>query len=207
MSLRPAHTSPPRLRAVTRDVAAIEDVLAYTPSYDPLFWSRGSAAIAGFGSVLTWGRDGESLSALARTWRAIAAAAEVDDPVGVPGTGLIAFGAFVFDERSERRNVLVVPDTIVGRRGTRTWVTRIGYVDAQGLSPELPPRTAFGPHWSGTLGPGAMTADKYTTAVGAAVEMIRARELDKVVLARDLVGTVPCEERLPQFLGVLILRQ
>jgi menaquinone-specific isochorismate synthase len=191
MSLRPAHTSPPRLRAVTREVGPIEDVLAYTPGYDPLFWSRRGDAIAGFGSVLSWGADGAPLREIAEVWRTIAAAADVDDEVGVPGTGLLAFGAFVFDERSERRNVLVVPDTIVGRRGDRSWVTRIGYVDAEGLDPELPTRMAFGPHWSATLGPGAMTPDAYMGAVGAAVKTIRAGALDKVVLARDLEGTVP----------------
>lgn len=198
MSRRPAHTSPPRLRAVTREVDAIEDVLAHTPGYDPLFWSRRDDAIAGFGAVLTLGSPlshgapGLPAAQIAGLWRTLAAAASVDDPMGLPGTGLIALGAFVFDARSERPNVLVVPDTIVGRRGGRSWVTRIGYEDADGLDePEAPPRMAFGPHWSATLGPGAMTPEGYVAAVGTAVAEIRERRLDKVVLARDLVGTVP----------------
>ena len=204
MSLRPAHTSPPRLHAVTRDVDAIEDVLAYTPGYDPLFWSRRGDAIAGFGSVLSWGAGGTPMAEITGAWRAIAAAASVDDPVGIPGTGLVAFGSFVFDPGSERSNALIIPDTVVGRRGGRSWVTRIGYVDAEGLEPELPTRTPFGPHWSATVGPGAMTPEAYEGAVRAAVAAIGRRELDKVVLARDLVGTIPAGADLRRLVRALM---
>lgn len=195
MSSRPAHSSPPHLRAVTREIEPVEDVLGYTPGYEPLFWSRRGDAMAAFGSVLTFGGlNGPALSSarIGDLWRTIAAAASVDDPLAVPGTGLVGFGSFVFDERSTRHNVLVIPDTVVGRRGGRSWVTRIGYVDADGLDdPELPPRSPFGPHWSATLGPGEMTPERYTDAVRNAVEAIRRKELEKVVLARDLVGTIP----------------
>jgi len=205
MSFRPAHTAPPRLRAITREIEAVEDVLTFTPGYDPLFWSRRGDAIAGFGSVLSFGaHPGMGLAQIAATWRTLAAAASVDDPVRVPGTGLVAFGAFVFDPRSARHNTLVVPDTIVGRRGGRSWVTRIGYVDAEGLEPELPPRMPFGPHWSATLGPGAMTADAYMNAVAAAVTAIRERAYDKVVLARDLVGTIPAGSDLRRLVRELM---
>lgn len=205
MSSRPAHTAPPRLRSITREIEAVEDVLSYTPGYDPLFWSRRGDAMAGFGSVLSFGaRPGVGIAQIAATWRTLSAAASVDDPVGVPGSGLVAFGAFVFDPRSARRNTLIVPDTIVGRRGGRSWVTRIGYVDAEGLEPELPPRSPFGPHWSATLGPGAMTPEGYMNAVADAVEAIRARRLDKVVLARDLVGTIPAGSDLRRLVRELM---
>ncbi|WP_438354128.1 isochorismate synthase [Microbacterium sp. CJ88] len=210
MSLRPAHTSPPRLRAVTREVDAIEDVLAYTPGYDPLFWSRRGDAMAAFGTVLSWGAmlspvaPGMPVGQIADTWRTLAEAASVDDPVGLPGTGLVGFGSFAFDPRSDRENAFVIPDTIVGRRGGRSWVTRIGYVDAEGLEPELPTRMPFGPHWSATLGPGAMTPEGYMAAVAAAVASIRRGELDKVVLARDLVGTIPAGADLRRLVRELV---
>ncbi|MFG6403837.1 isochorismate synthase MenF [Microbacterium sp. P04] len=178
----------PRLRVVTREVAAVDDVLGYTTSYDPLYWSRRGDALAAFGTVLTEGPG----FAIAERWREIAAAAEIDDPVGVPGTGLVAFGSFAFDPRSERPDSLIVPGTIVGRRGSRSWVTRIAFADTpDDPEPELPPRSPYGPHWSATLGPGAMTPDLYQDAVRQALAAIDRHEVDKVVLARDLVGSLP----------------
>lgn len=180
----------PRLRVVTREVDAIEDVLGYTTSGAPLFWSRRGDAMAAFGSTLEIGAG--SAPEMSRTWRAIADAADVDDPVGLAGTGLIALGSFVFDERSKRSNTLTVPDTLVGRRGGRSWVTRIAFADsASDPDPELPPRSPYGPHWSATLGPGAMTPEAYQAAVRHALAAIDRHDVDKVVLARDLVGTVP----------------
>jgi menaquinone-specific isochorismate synthase len=182
----------PRLRVVTREIDPVEDVLAFTPSYDPLFWSRRTDAIAGFGSTLELASTGSTAESVSARWRELAAAADIDDPLGLPGTGLVGFGTFVFDDRSERANLLRVPNTIVGRRGGRSWVTRIAFADTpDGPEPELPTRSPYGPHWSATLGPGLMTPEAYQSAVRAALAAIEAREVDKVVLARDLVGTVP----------------
>ena len=186
----------PRLRVVTREIDPVEDVLSYTPSYAPAFWSRRDASLAAFGSIhelrAAGGVDAPSRFVSER-WRAIAAAAEIDDPVGLPGTGLIALGSFTFDPRSARSSTLTVPWIVVGRRGGRSWVTRISHadsiVDEEMLG--LPARVPYGPHWSATLGPGAMDPDAYQAAVREALGAIDRHEVDKVVLARDLVGTAP----------------
>ena len=92
----------------------------------PTFWSRRGDAIAAIGES-----DGAASASapaacdLGAQWRALAASAEIDDPVGLPGTGLIAFGAFAFDPRSDTPSTLSVPAVVVGRRGGRSWVTRI----------------------------------------------------------------------------------
>jgi menaquinone-specific isochorismate synthase len=187
----------PRLRVVTREVEAVEDVLSYTPSYAPAFWSRRDAALAAFGSIVDL-QAPSGVDAPARfvadRWRAIAAAAEIDDPVNLPGTGLIALGSFVFDPRSPRPSTLSVPWIVVGRRGDRSWVTRITSaesLDDDDAAGELPARVPYGPHWSATLGPGAMSPDRYQSAVREALAAIERHEVDKVVLARDLVGSAP----------------
>ena len=184
----------PRLRVVTRELAPMDDVLDYTTGYDPLFWSRRGESLAGFGDLLTirytGPRPGDA--SIADRWRRIAAAAEIDDPLGLPGTGLVAFGSFVFDPRSERESILRVPGTIVGRHGGRAWVTRLAFADTPDEpEPDLPPRSPFGPHWSATLGPGRQTAEGYQEAVHRAVEAIRMGDVRKVVLARDIIGTIP----------------
>jgi len=198
----------PRLRVITREIPSVDELLDYTTGYDPLFWSRRGDAMAGFGSVLHGDRapamPPESIPELADRWRAIADAAEIDDPVGIPGTGLVGFGSFVFDPRSRRTNHIDIPDTLVGRRGGRSWITRVLLADAPREEPEMPPRVPFGPHWSAALGPGAMTAERYEDAVHRAIEAIERRELDKVVLARDIRGTAPAGSDLRRLVRALL---
>ncbi|MFJ4038634.1 isochorismate synthase MenF [Microbacterium sp. NPDC090007] len=205
--LEPADDAVPRLRVVTRELPPMDDVLAYTTPYDPLFWSRRGESLAAFGDLLTLRYTGSQPgdATISERWRAIAAAAEVDDPVRLPGTGLVGFGSFVFDPRSQRENVLRVPGMIVGRHSGRAWVTRLAFDDTpDGPEPELPPRSPFGPHWSATMGPGRQTAEKYQDAVRQAIEAIGAREVAKVVLARDIVGTVPAGSDLRRLVRSLL---
>ncbi len=197
----------PRLRVVTRELPPMDDVLAYTTPYDPLFWSRRGESLAAFGDLLTLSYRGERPgdATISERWRAIAAAAEVDDPVQLPGTGLVAFGSFVFDPQSSRENVLRVPGMIVGRHSGRAWVTRLAFDDTPDEpEPELPPRSPFGPHWSATLGPGLQNAERYQDAVRRAVDAIDAREVAKVVLARDIVGTIPAGADLRRLVRSLL---
>lgn len=141
----------------------------------------------------------------AAAWQQIVAAADVTDPVGVPGTGLIAFGAFSFSPTSAMPSVLIVPEVVVGRRNGRCWITRVRPVEPQGPGAPRPhaddrprpsatptPRpTALGDEYRLSLLPGSMPPDAYREAVREAVRRIRAHGLHKVVLARDVVGHVP----------------
>ena len=156
----------PRLRVVTRELPPMDDVLAYTTPYDPLFWSRRGESLAAFGDLLTLSYRGERPgdATISERWRAIAAAAEVDDPVQLPGTGLVAFGTFVFDARSSATSRLIIPQAIVGRHRGRSWVTRIRRRDA--AAPEVAVEPArYGPYWSATLGPGTLNPEGYQAAV------------------------------------------
>lgn len=187
-----ASADPPRLRVVTREIDDPGDVLGYTTGYDPLFWARRGEVMAAFGETLRFAATDAAAATLGSRWRAVAAAADVDDPVQIPGTGLIALGSLAFDPQSPRGSALIVPGAVVGRRHGRSWVTRVSLADAvEPAEPELPPRSPFGPHWSATLGPGRMTPDAYQDAVRSALAAIERHDVDKVVLARDLVGSVP----------------
>lgn len=176
------------LRIVTREIAPIDDPLAYADPTNPLVWARRGSWLVGVGAALTLTASGEDAGGLAARWSEVAAAAVVDDKVGVPGSGLIAFGAMPFDARSAASAVLIVPELTIGRRGDRTWAT---WVLDSASDPDEPQPVAFGPHWSAAVGPGALTPDEYQDAVRAGLTAIAAGEVSKVVLARDLVGTVP----------------
>ncbi len=108
---------------------------------------------------------------------------------GVSSMGPVAFGSFAFDpDSSADRSVFIVPRTILGRRDGVAWITQmgVGQLPSDASAPPLPdPPAAPGEvSWSD----GALTPHQWEEAVGAAVGRIRAGELDKVVLARDLVA-------------------
>jgi menaquinone-specific isochorismate synthase len=76
----------------------------------------------------------ERADRLVRWWADAATAATVTDPVAVPGSGLVAFGALAFDDGSAEPSALVVPRVVVGRRGQAAWITTIH--DANGPAAE-----------------------------------------------------------------------
>ena len=87
---------------------------------------RRGEGIVGLGETLRIETSGSTRVAdAAAAWTSIAAAADIDDRVGLPGTGLVAFGAFAFAHDSASTSVLVVPELLLGRRDGRAWVTRI----------------------------------------------------------------------------------
>ncbi len=187
---------PPQLVVETREIDPVEDLLAFADPRSPLAWLRRGEGIVGVGHVVAGyetsgpGTDPGAQPSPADAWREIAAAADIDDPVGVHGTGLVAFGALPFDARSRAAGRLVVPQAIVGHRDGRAWITTIRSSAAAATAPPIAP-VPYGPYWSATLGPGALDPEGYQAAVRSGLDAIAAGEVGKVVLARDLVGTVP----------------
>lgn len=201
---------PPQLVVETREIDPVDDLLAFTSADQPLAWLRRGDGIVGIGDVGGYergpnplaGTDSDRMPSPADAWRLLAARAEIDDPVGLPGTGLVAFGTLVFDERSRATSRLVVPQAVIGRHRGRSWVTRIRSTVGDLAEPVIEP-VPYGPYWSGTLGPGSLDPAGYQAAVRSAVEAIRAGEVQKVVLARDLVGTIPAGADLRRLVRAL----
>lgn len=203
----------PRLRVVTREIDAIEDVLTHTPPDRPVFWGRRGSAMAVYGESTGFvASAGTPVEAASAWWREVVAAAEVDDPVGLPGTGLIAFGSFAFDAASGRGSLLSVPWMVVGRRDGRSWVTHITHARGSDRpdndrTPDgalaLPPAVGFGPHWSATLRPGTLGAEDYRSAVARALRAVDDGTVEKVVVARDLRGSVPVGSDLRRLVRAL----
>ena len=135
-----------------------------------------------------------------RWWRETSARAVVRDEVGEPGAGLVAFGSFGFaDDPGE--SVLTVPEVVVGRRGGHTWLTTasrggLDLLDRRGaITVAEPPRTPG----QVRFGDGVLNGEQWMAVVADAVARINAGELEKVVLARDLVATAdgPLDVRWP----------
>jgi menaquinone-specific isochorismate synthase len=189
----------------TREIDPVDDLIAFADPHSPLAWLRRSDGIVGVGGMLAGFESGGLAPGggdPAETWRSICADAEIDDPVGLHGTGLVAFGALAFDPRSRSSNRLIVPHAVIGRRDGRAWITTIRSSAFQGETPSVQ-AIPYGPYWSATLGPGALDPEGYQAAVRAALDAIAAGEVGKVVLARDLIGTVPASADLRRLVRAL----
>ena len=159
------------MKAVTRRLERDVDLNGVARGDGYLFVREG-VGLAGRG-VAARGSVAEVLGVLA--------AIERDDAVGVPGTGPVAFGALPFLPGA--RGELVIPSVVVGKAadGTR-WVTSIDGAEAE-LQPPRPPRPEA---MAWTLAPGFDPED-FQAAVVTGRDAVRAGQLTKVVLARDVV--------------------
>jgi menaquinone-specific isochorismate synthase len=108
---------------------------------------------------------------------------------GPPGSGVVAFGALPFDRSTPSQ--LDVPEFCVTQvRGGDAWVTSLEGSTAwrATLDATPPPVQETQSLRSLSLQP---TPDEYAHNVALAVEILRSKEIDKVVLARSVRGTVP----------------
>jgi menaquinone-specific isochorismate synthase len=196
-----------RLVVRTREIDPIEDPLAYADPDRPLAWLRRGDGIVAVGADVVStvrvpaGTATMRSAAIAEAWRALTDGADVDDPLRLPGTGLVAFGALAFDEDSITDSVLIVPSRVIGRHRGRAWLTSIGTSDADAAADAE--TRSYGPHWAGTVGPGAQSPQGYQDSVRAALGRIDTGELSKVVLARDLTGSIPVGSDLRRLVRAL----
>ncbi|WP_282826182.1 isochorismate synthase [Gulosibacter sediminis] len=196
----------PRLRVRTARIADPGGLLQLAPVpgagqlRELAVWLRRGDGIVGRGEVWRAEFSGPDRIREAReAWQQLVEASEISDEVQLPSTGLVAFGAFAFADSSEAASVLRVPELIFGRRGGVAFVTRVtlASVDdpedesepvlATAQLPVLAPIGEFAPL---TFTEGAMTAELHHDAVAEAVARIRAGELSKVVIARDLEAPI-----------------
>ncbi|MGY1691287.1 isochorismate synthase [Geodermatophilus sp. SYSU D01105] len=185
-----ALTSPEALTPVVTttplpDVPALLDVL---PRAGALSWVRRGEGLVGWGEAARLEVSGASaLAEAADWWAGHSAGLDVDDRLGVPGTGPVVFASIAFDPAAGT-SVFVVPEVVVGRRDGIAWVTTTGDADPLDV---LASTAAVEPAPLGRLryADGAMDSASWCATVEAAVERITAGELAKVVLARDLLVT------------------
>ena len=197
-----------RVQALTVETTPLDDVrhiLPFTDAHSPLVWLRKGEGIAGVGEALRLEFSGaDRIAQASAAWKQLAAACAVSDPVRMPGSGLVAFGTFAFDDESAATSVLVVPRVVIGRRDGASWITRIRHSDESSM-PAAPHASPFGAEYRLTMLPGALTREGYKRAVAVASDRIRAGELEKVVLARDLRAHLPVESDVRRALVELAL--
>ena len=176
------------LTVLTVAVDDPDSLLALLPAEGALAWVRDGNGLVAWGEAARVEFSGaERFSRAQRWWSAFCADAVVDDRVGVPGSGPVAFASFAFDP-SPGASVLVVPRVVVGRRDGVAWMTVVGDdVDpVSALRPVSAPVAPVGLRYAH----GSVEVTAWLASVAEAPRRIDAGELDKVVLARDVVATV-----------------
>lgn len=196
------------------------DLLNKLPEPAALAWIRHGAGLTGWGEAarVTLPAGQDRFAAGEKWLHEVFDGADVRDEARRPGSGLVAFGSFTFDDCSEG-SVLIVPRAVLGRDGRGTaWLTTIdvataatdAQTDAQTHAPTRAPTRAPTDRQAAPLGDGgtdgvvpqgikwhdgSLSAPEWEQAVAAAVRRIvggagGARgELRKVVLARDLYAS------------------
>ncbi len=176
------------LVARTRRLDTDLDLLAFAGDTGVLF-ERERCGLAGRGQALIIDLPPLSPGDAARVVSEALSVIEVDDQVGSPGTGPVAFAALPFDPSASGR--LIVPEVIIGRAedGTR-WITTIGPAD-HGPAPTELVATAPQEH---QIDPGVVSvraprspAD-WCSALASGRDRLRAHDtLEKFVLAREIL--------------------
>ncbi|MBI1377029.1 MAG: isochorismate synthase [Frankiales bacterium] len=194
--LPPALADRPLLSLVPRGVPATTWVTSSEDGPAPAGDPAAETGMVGWGEAARAEFDGaERFSRAQRWWAGWLADADVDDPLSLPGTGPVAFMSFAFDA-VPGRSVAVVPRVVVGRRDGASWLTVVAASPREArlavdetlaalhhpvAVPEAPEGIAYAE--------GSLTVPEWQSAVAEAVRRIDAGELDKVVLARDVVVT------------------
>jgi menaquinone-specific isochorismate synthase len=172
------------------------NILELLPTESSAF-VRGGQGLVGWGEAKRLVATGPNrIAELAAAWRSYVSELEVVDQVALPGSGPIAFGTIAFADTSETESVLIMPRVVIGRRDERFWITSVD--DAK-----LPAATVWAQNAPVNLSPGALGRNGFSELVDRAVAMIQEEQLEKVVLARDLVGSVPADFDLRTALGRL----
>ncbi|WP_026537467.1 isochorismate synthase [Arthrobacter sp. 9MFCol3.1] len=232
---------------------------------DVLCWTRREAGLVGFGEIARFTATGpERFLEADIWWRHQVLEAEIEDRVGCPGTGPVAFGSFAFSKASAHESRLLVPEIAVGLRDGQAWLTQLTFDDGElteagaraaldrwlsstSTSPGSNPGASANPGpgsnpgaaasanpgarvtvvddpvpaaaqaggavvrplplaAGATLHTGSLSEEDWMAAVAAGVAEIRTGALEKLVLARDVVATVPTGVKAAEVLRELSAR-
>ncbi|QNK83629.1 isochorismate synthase [Nakamurella sp. PAMC28650] len=162
------------------------DLVALAPaSRGALSFLRNGEGLIGWGEHARMTAKGPEAASEIRSWfDGVVADLSVSDPVGLPGSGPIAFVSLGFDDTDV--SVAIVPSVVIGVRGTTAFSTVIGDSALGEPTPVRSPGTI-------SYSDASMSVAGFTSAVAAATERIRSGELFKVVLAHDLDATAEYE--------------
>lgn len=188
----------------TVELPDIPNLLSLLPAEGGLAWINGLAnnqiGIVGWGEVARSSFNGPERFSRAQRWWSQQCSNSI-------GNEPIAFASFAFD-KDPGTSVLVIPEVAVtrNRNGTRLIITSsdsISDLHVAGVVSEITrPHVVAQSINNVTWLPGSLPVSEWQLAVDTAVLRINSGELDKVVLARDIVAQL----EQPIHIGALLIR-
>ena len=146
-------------------------------------WIRGGDGLIGFGEWKSTSVKGKNRFSDARKWwHEQLPTLKIQNSVHGSGTGPILFSSFSFDSAEESK--LIIPEIIIGKRGDKSWITWIGDKSSPTIS-DFKGSKSLGEI---TFEAGALSDPAWKESVAKAVAKIKNGDLEKVVLARDLIA-------------------
>ncbi len=146
-------------------------------------WIRGGDGLIGFGKYKSKTvRGSKRFSEASQWWRSEISQLEIHNNVHGSGTGPLLFCSFSFLDSEESE--LVIPEIIIGRKSGKSWITWIGDSIQPEISSRILDKQSLTLNWSD----GSISESVWKDRVSTAVEKIKSGNLEKVVLARDIVA-------------------
>ena len=166
------------------------DLFKLLPETNSFTWVRGGDGVIGIGEFERFevgggnvdGNTQDRFDQMRAWWHAKLAKFIVSDDLHISGTGPIAFISASFDPAEN--SVVVIPKIIIGQRNGKSWLTWIGDIPKPEVIEYPKPEAPLNLSWEG----GALEPHIWEGIVAQAVERITSGELEKVVLARDLIA-------------------
>lgn len=196
-----------------------QEFISQLPASGFSCWVRHTSGLVGFGRAARLTATGARRFAdLDRAWQQIVATSDIDDPVGLPGSGLMCFSAVTFSSQSQATSVIDIPRYLLGRRDGRVWLTSIEPLGTRSpdagdsTDPAGEPELVLAPTpirrpVGATRKPGHTTGADYLDIVAQASALMReqtgAQALKKIVLARDELIETPDEIDVRALLAAL----
>ncbi|MFM1974914.1 MAG: hypothetical protein RL524_901 [Actinomycetota bacterium] len=175
---------PALVPVTTNRIGSHLPLLQLLPTGTQYSWVRGADGLVGWGeyaSIKVSGKD--RFDQVRAWWHQQLETFTVSNAVHGSGTGPVLFTSFSFDRNEE--SVAVIPRVIVGKKGENSWITWIG----EGPQPLLPDSAPDYLQQNFEWQQGTLTEQQWQTRVAQAIAKIDKSEIDKVVLARDLIAT------------------
>ena len=161
-------------------------LISLLPAHGGMAWVQHDEGIIGWGEaarIVVRGR--ERFSRAQRWWNSTVKLAEISDTLEVDGTGLVAFTSFAFEPG---RSVIVIPEVVVGRKDGKTWITTMHEKNDESPRFVVTEPDARIPSGGIQWEEGTQPVALWQRTVASAIEKINHGDLDKVVLARDIVA-------------------
>jgi len=141
--------------------------------------------LIGWGEALRISAKGPNrIQDLDSQWQEELSQATIEDSSNLRGSGLVAFGAISFADESETESALIIPNLVIGCFEDQYWITLINIELDDALKLINTDRTSSSVEFK----PGTISPETFESNVVDALIAINENNIEKVVLARDLVA-------------------